>query len=212
MDVPFCAAERYIGYSVARVRANLSGTGSGVKAITKTTSTDPKAKTTRRKTSTPDAALAEAAKVPGTPRKKAAAAGPKKTAVKREPVQPDVLTKMLSIITASLEEDKAEDIVVLDLVGRANFADRMVVATGLADRQIAAMAHHIEKKLGEDGFNRVLVEGANFSDWVLLDAGDVVVHLFKPESRELYALEKMWGSDLDSSESEVTVGKDEEQG
>ncbi len=165
----------------------------------------------RRKTSSPDAALAEAAKVPGTARKKAAVAGPKKTAVKREAVQPDVLTSMLTVITTSLDEDKGEDIVVLDLVGRANFADRMVIATGLADRQISAMAHHIEKKLNEIGIKRILIEGANGSDWVLIDAGDVVVHLFKPESRELYGLERMWGTDLDGSENEVAVGQGEEQ-
>ncbi|WP_040509052.1 ribosome silencing factor [Gluconobacter morbifer] len=154
----------------------------------KTTSTDPQ--------------------VPVTPRKKAAAAGPKKAAAKRTKAQPDVLTKLLGIITASLEDDKAEDIVVLDLVGRASFADSMVIATGLADRQIASMAHHIERKLGEEGHKNILVEGANGSDWVLLDAGDIVVHLFKPESRELYALERMWGADLDALDAEeVAVGQ-----
>nr|WP_230976914.1 ribosome silencing factor [Acetobacter garciniae] len=111
----------------------------------------------------------------------------------------------MSIITASLEDDKAEDIVVIDLTGRASFADRMVVATGLADRQIAAMAQHIERKLREIGIKRVLVEGANGSDWVLLDTGDIVVHLFKPEARGLYGLEKMWGAELDEgNEDSVT--------
>ncbi|MBF0854513.1 ribosome silencing factor [Gluconobacter wancherniae] len=211
MDVPFCAAERYISYSVARVRAGLPRFRSGVKTITKTTITEPKAKTTRRKPTSPDTALAEAAKVPGTPRKKAAAAGPKKSRTKREAVSPDVLEKMLGIVTTSLDEDGAVDIVTLDLVGRASFADRMVIATGLSDRQISAMAHHIERKLGEEGFKRVLVEGTNGSDWVLIDIGDIVVHLFKQESRELYALERMWGSDIDSAEAEVAVGSDEEQ-
>lgn len=85
----------------------------------------------------------------------------------------------------------------LDLAGRASFTDRMVIATGLADRQIAAMAAHLEEKLAEIGIKRVQIEGAQGSDWVLLDAGDVVVHLFKPEARALYALEKMWGAELD---------------
>lgn len=131
-------------------------------------------------------------------RKKAAAAGPK-TRTKREAIAPDLLEQSLALITASLEDDKAEDLVVINLAGRASFADKMVIATGLADRQIAAMAQHIERKLRDIGIKRVLVEGANGSDWVLLDTGDIVVHLFKPEARALYGLEKMWGTELDES-------------
>ena len=101
------------------------------------------------------------------------------------------------MIVRSLEDDKAEEVVALDLAGRASFADRMVIATGLADRQISAMATHLEEKLAEAGIKRVLVEGANGSDWVLIDAGDIVIHLFKPEARALYGLEKMWGAELD---------------
>ena len=81
--------------------------------------------------------------------------------------------------------------------GRASFADRMIVATGLADRQISAMATHLNEKLVEAGFPKVKIEGATGTDWVLLDAGDIIVHLFKPEARSLYALEKMWGPELD---------------
>ncbi len=73
----------------------------------------------------------------------------------------------------------------------------MVIATGLADRQIAAMAEHLSEKLAQAGVRRVQVEGAPGADWVLIDAGDIVVHLFKPEARAMYALEKMWGADLD---------------
>lgn len=104
---------------------------------------------------------------------------------------------METIINDSLADDKAENIVTLDLANRASFADRMIIATGLADRQIAAMATHVIEKLGEIGVKRVQIEGANGSDWVLVDTGDIVVHLFKPEARELYALEKMWSTDLD---------------
>jgi len=74
----------------------------------------------------------------------------------------------------------------------------MVIATGLADRQISAMATHLEDKLAEVGLKRVQIEGAGGSDWVLIDAGDIVVHLFKPDARSLYDLEKMWGADLDT--------------
>lgn len=104
---------------------------------------------------------------------------------------------MQSVIVTSLEDDKAENVLALDLAGRASFADRMVIATGQVDRQIAAMATHLIEKLAEIGIKRVQTEGANGSDWVLVDAGDIVVHLFKPEARLLYALEKMWGAELD---------------
>jgi ribosome-associated protein len=99
----------------------------------------------------------------------------------------------------SLEDDKAEDIVTLDLAGRAAFCDRMVIATGLADRQISAMATHLEEKLHKAGVRRVQIEGAGGSDWVLIDAGDIVVHLFRREARAVYALERMWGSELDEA-------------
>lgn len=101
------------------------------------------------------------------------------------------------IIIASLEDDKAENVVALDLAGRAAFCDRMVIGTGIADRQITAMATHLEEKLHENGIKRVQIEGTGGSDWVLIDAGDIIIHLFKPEARTLYGLEKMWGPELD---------------
>ncbi len=104
---------------------------------------------------------------------------------------------MQAVIVDSLEADKAEDVVTLELAGRAAFADRMVIATGLADRQISAMATHLEEKLAESGIKRVQIEGSGGSDWVLIDAGDIVIHLFKPDARALYGLEKMWGAELD---------------
>ena len=89
--------------------------------------------------------------------------------------------------------------VTLDLEGRASFCDRMVIATGLADRQIAAMAQHLSEKLHQAGLKRVQVEGASGADWLLIDAGDIVVHLFKPEARAMYGLERMWGAELDEA-------------
>ncbi len=112
---------------------------------------------------------------------------------------PSELDRLQGVVIASLEDDKAEAIVTLDLTGKAMFCDRMVIATGLADRQISAMAMHLKEKLHEAGQKRVQIEGANGSDWVLIDAGDMVVHLFKPDARALYALEKMWGQDLDET-------------
>jgi ribosome silencing factor RsfS/YbeB/iojap len=155
--------------------------------------------------------LPAAAKTPGTPRKKAAVAGPRPVSVRRtgpkqslKPTERSALDTLQAVIVASLEDDKAENVVTLDLAGKAAFCDRMVVATGLADRQITAMAEHLEKKLHEAGIKRVQIEGASGSDWVLIDAGDIIVHLFKLESRTLYGLEKMWGADLDQAEESVT--------
>ncbi len=140
------------------------------------------------------------AATPGTPRKKAVAAGPrKKTAAETDRGTTERLNRLQTLIMDSLDADKAEQIVALDLAGRASFADRMVIATGIADRQIAAMAQHLEEKLREMGLTRIEIEGAGGSDWVLIDAGDIVVHLFKPEARELYALERMWGTEFDDA-------------
>ncbi len=142
--------------------------------------------------------LPVADKTPGTPRKKAIVAGPKPVAKRRSrKPEPSKLDRLQSVIVGSLEDDKAEDVVTLELTGKAAFCDRMVIATGLADRQIAAMAEHLSEKLHDAGLKRVQVEGAGGSDWVLIDAGDIIVHLFKPEARAMYALEKMWGSELD---------------
>ena len=137
---------------------------------------------------------------PGTPRKKTIAAGPRLPTTRRtRKAEPSVLERIQSVIVGSLEDDKAENVVTLDLEGKASFCDRMVIATGLADRQIAAMAEHLSEKLHAAGLRRVQVEGASGSDWVLIDAGDIVVHLFKPEARTMYALERMWGAELDEA-------------
>ena len=159
---------------------------------------DPPAKPpAKRRAPKPLAGLAEAAKAPGTPRKKAAAAGPRTRKSAAKPAAPERLDQMQALIVESLEADKAEEVVTLDLAGRAAFTDRMVIATGIADRQISAMAQHLEEKLEKIGVKRVQIEGLGGSDWVLIDAGDIIIHLFKPEARALYALERMWGPELD---------------
>ena len=139
--------------------------------------------------------------IPGSPRKKTIAAGPKKAAPRtRKPkAEPSELDRLQGVIVTSLEDDKAENVVTMDLAGKAMFCDRMVIASGLSDRQISAMAQHLSEKLKESGLKRIQVEGAGGSDWVLIDAGDIVVHLFKPDARTMYTLEKMWGEDLDEA-------------
>jgi ribosome silencing factor RsfS/YbeB/iojap len=113
--------------------------------------------------------------------------------VPRQKLSPPEIDRLVEAAVASLEDDKAEDVVVLDIATRATFADRMIVATGLVERQIDAMATHIGKALAELGIKRIRTESS--PDWVLLDAGDLVIHLFKPEARANYRLEKMWGPD-----------------
>lgn len=91
----------------------------------------------------------------------------------------------------SLDDDKAEDIVVIDLAGKTEIADFMVIASGTSQRQIGAMAQHLRNKIKDARLGSPAVEGGT-SDWVLIDAGDVVVHLFRPETRQFYDLEKFW--------------------
>jgi ribosome-associated protein len=145
--------------------------------------------------------LAEAPASPGSPRKKTIAAGPKTTAPRpvRAKAELSAVDAMQKLIVTSLEDDKAENVITLDLTGKAMFCDRMVIASGLADRQITAMAQHLREKLHAAGLKRVQIEGLGGSDWVLIDAGDIVVHLFMPEARAMYGLEKMWGQDLDEA-------------
>ena len=118
----------------------------------------------------------------------------------------DKTPDLLKIVETSLDDDKAEDIVAIDLRGKSTIADYMVIATGRNSRQLAAMATHLDEKLTKAGVARVSVEGKNQGDWVLLDGGDVVVHLFRPEVRTFYALEKMWGAEMPSPERLTAVG------
>jgi len=107
---------------------------------------------------------------------------------------------LLRVIEKSLDDDKAEDLVTIDLKGKSSIADFMVIATGRSSRQLAAMAEHLREKLGKAGITGVGVEGARQGDWILIDGGDVVVHLFRPEVRGLYNLEKMWGIEMGEPE------------
>jgi len=94
-----------------------------------------------------------------------------------------------------LDDDKAEDIVTIDLDGKSDIADAMVVASGRSQRHVGAMADKVMRRLKEAGYGRAKVEGATACDWVLIDAGDVIVHLFRPEVRAFYNLERAWSED-----------------
>ncbi len=99
------------------------------------------------------------------------------------------------VVLSSLDDDQADDAVVIDLAGKTTIADAMVIASGRSARHVGAMAEHLVERLKAAGVT-VQVEGQAHADWILIDAGDVIVHLFRPEVREFYALEKMWGADM----------------
>lgn len=107
---------------------------------------------------------------------------------------PEMGDGLKTLVTTSLDDDKAEDIVAIDLAGKSAIGDYMIIATGRSQRQVSAMADHLLKKLKDVGVKNITIEGQSRGDWVLIDAGDVIVHLFRPEVREFYGLEKMWGA------------------
>jgi ribosome-associated protein len=101
---------------------------------------------------------------------------------------------ILAAILTSLSDDKAEDLVEISLRGKSEMADHMVIANGRSTRQVAAMAEKLTDRLKQRFGIISKVEGKDIGDWVLIDTGDVIVHLFRPEVREFYQLEKMWMS------------------
>jgi ribosome-associated protein len=98
-------------------------------------------------------------------------------------------------IIAKLDEDKALDMVLIDLRGKSPMSDAMIVASGRSNRHVGALADHLLRMFKEMGLGKVKVEGLPHCDWVLLDAGDVIVHLFRPEVRTFYNIEKIWAID-----------------
>jgi len=107
--------------------------------------------------------------------------------------------KILDLVLQTLEDGKAEDIVTIDLAGKTTIADHMVIASGRSTRQVLALTEHLDEVLSRR--IRISIEGKTQGDWVLIDAGDVIVHLFRPEIRSYYNLEKMWGSAILDSEA-----------
>ena len=97
------------------------------------------------------------------------------------------------LVLSSLDDDQAQEVVSIPLEGKSSIADHMVIASGRSTRQVAAMAQKLAERLKQAGFGPVRIEGLPAADWVLIDAGDVVVHLFRPEVRSFYNLERMWG-------------------
>ena len=99
---------------------------------------------------------------------------------------------VLALVLKSVDDDKAEDVVQIDLRGRSDVADYMVICSGRSSRQVAAISEKLADRLKQDMRISVRMEGKETGDWVLIDAGDVIVHVFRPEVRDFYQLEKMW--------------------
>ena len=121
----------------------------------------------------------------GTPRRR----------TRRRRRSPAESARLLEIVGKSLEDDMAGDVTVIDLAGKTTIADHMIIASGRNARHIGAMADHLKEKIKAAALPSPPIEGDSRSDWVLIDGGDVIIHLFRPETRALYNLEKMWGGD-----------------
>lgn len=113
-------------------------------------------------------------------------------AAPKAPLQDLTSEELLQRIIASLDDDKAEDVVQIDLRGKSSMADYMVIATGRSTRQVSAISEKLVDRLKTVTGRRCKMEGKDAGDWVLIDAGDIIVHVFRPEVREFYQLEKMW--------------------
>jgi ribosome-associated protein len=121
------------------------------------------------------------------------------------------LTKSLTpenlkdFIEAFLDEKKAQDIVSIDLRGRSSLADFLVIATGTSQRQVGSMAELLREELKKKGYKNIHIEGLTQCDWVLVDVGDVIVHLFREEIRHHYNLEEMWHKELKDSKQKIAL-------
>ena len=103
---------------------------------------------------------------------------------------------MIDVVLQSLEDAKAEETVAIDITGKSPLSDHMVVTTGRSNRHVGAVADQLVRALREAGFGKPRIEGLPHCDWVLVDGGDVIVHIFRPEVREFYNIEKMWSAEF----------------
>jgi ribosome-associated protein len=121
------------------------------------------------------------------------AASPRKLAAVPDPTPEP---KMIDIVLHTLEDAKAESTIAIDIAGKSSLADHMVVTSGRSNRHVSAVADQLIKAFRENGLGKPRVEGLPHADWVLVDGGDVIVHIFRPEVREFYNLEKMWQAEF----------------
>jgi len=118
--------------------------------------------------------------------------------------EPPSTERLKEIMLKSLEDDKAEEITLIDLAGKTSIADLMIIASGRSTRQVAAIADHLLRKIKDSGRGSCRAEGLEKADWVLIDAGDIIVHIFRPEVRAFYNLEKMWMPDFTPDNSSLS--------
>ncbi|HEY0918155.1 ribosome silencing factor [Devosia sp.] len=121
------------------------------------------------------------------------------TSPKQQPAASPAATpdpQMIDVVLQSLEDAKAEQTVAIDITGKSSLSDHMVVTSGRSHRHVGAVADQVAKALREHGFGKPRIEGLPHCDWVLVDGGDVIVHIFRPEVREFYNIEKMWAVDF----------------
>ena len=110
-----------------------------------------------------------------------------------------------SLVLRSLDDDQAQDVVSIPLAGKSAIADHMVIASGRSTRQVASMAQKLGERIKQELGRNVRVEGLPVADWVLIDADDVIVHIFRPEVRSFYNLERMWAFEGDSGTAPATA-------
>lgn len=109
-----------------------------------------------------------------------------------------------NLVLRSLDDDQAQDVVTIPLTGKSNIADHMVIASGRSTRQVASMAQKLQDRIKQDLGRHVRIEGLPVADWVLIDADDVIVHIFRPEVRSFYNLERMWGFEEQAAPATAT--------
>lgn len=199
----FAEEDRAIANTTPRKRAS-TAPASKARAATKSKSTvaakKPAAAGKAKTVTTPKKITTGVTKAAAQVAKKAAAKPKtaKKTAEKSKPVKskpsiPAAVLKLHQLILKSLDDDKAEEIVSIDLAGKSSIADFLVIASGRSSRQVAAIAEHLVERIAKETGKKVRAEGKAVGDWVLIDTGDIVVHIFRPDVRSFYNLEKMWG-------------------
>ena len=170
--------------SAKKAPAKKAATDKAVKKVPAKKAAAPK------QAATPKAKTAKVAKSTATKAVIAKKAAPKKAAAAE--VVRDSATETLKLVMARLEDMKAEETVTIDLRGKSAFSDYLVVTTGRSNRHVSSIAENVAKGLKEAGQKKLHVEGMTNADWVLIDTGEVILHVFRPEVREFYNIERLW--------------------
>ena len=116
--------------------------------------------------------------------------------IRKAPTEAPAEAPIIDVVLKSLDDAKAEQTVAIDITGKSSLSDHLVVTTGRSHRHVGAMADQLVKDLRDAGHGKPRIEGMPANDWVLVDAGDVIVHIFRPEVREFYNIEKLWSADF----------------